>query len=686
MMVMLTACGGGSSDAKQPVDPTVPADPQQVAINKIAAYAENAKTAPVLKDYENAGVTGVTEENIDAINQAIEALDRKDADTQKEIQAIADEYGVVIPPDVTPPVITLLGDNPVTMTVNEIYSDAGATAVDDRDGNIAVVTTGSVDTSAIGTYLLQYTAADSAGNSAAETRTVHVLPPDTTSPLITINGDNPVTVFQGYVYDDTGATATDDRDESVTVQATGSVDTSAIGTYVIAYDAVDSAGNHAQTQIRSVNVVQAPDITPPVITILGDNPENVDLNGTYVDAGATAMDDRDGDVAVTATGSVNTSTLGTYVIAYTAADSAGNSATETRTVHVRLPDITPPVITIVGDNPATVDVNDTYVDAGATAWDERDGEVMVEVTGSVDTSTIGIYTITYTATDKAENNTTLTRTVNVIEPVNYAPIANAGADIITRQGSDFVLDGSLSSDDEAVVRHEWFSGGTKLGEGATLELNATELGAGKYMVTLVVTDTEDLQDSDTIRVNVLYGIKKTGQTKSYNEDGVEIDDNSLKDNGYYQKGVDTVYSRDDVNGTVIDHISGLMWQDNGLVNRVWLTIENYHICENDTSSDACFDTSGETAVAYCEDMNLSGYENWRLPNVKEMQRIVDYAHRTPAIDTIFKYSTVGYYWTVSSVVYYEDYAWVVNFEYGDANAYLKGANLSLRCVRDRVSE
>tara|TARA_B110000238_G_scaffold24224_1_gene23497 strand:- start:109 stop:879 length:771 start_codon:yes stop_codon:yes gene_type:complete len=74
-------------------------------------------------------------------------------------------------------------------------------------------------------------------------------------------------------------------------------------------------------------------------------------------------------------------------------------------------DTTAPVITITGDNPATVELGATYTDAGATA----DGGETVTSTGTVDTSTVGAYTITYSATDAANNTGTTTRTVNVVD-------------------------------------------------------------------------------------------------------------------------------------------------------------------------------------------------------------------------------------------------------------------------------
>jgi len=157
------------------------------------------------------------------------------------------------------------------------------------------------------------------------------------------------------------------------------------------------------------------DTTKPVITILGDNPATVVLNTGYTDAGATAVDDVDGNVTVTGSGAVDTTMVGTYTITYSATDTAGNTATATRTVNVvATPDTTAPVITVIGDNPATVMQFSAYTDAGATAIDNIDGTVTVTTTSDVNASQVGSYTVTYSATDGAGNTATKTRTVTVI--------------------------------------------------------------------------------------------------------------------------------------------------------------------------------------------------------------------------------------------------------------------------------
>ncbi len=208
--------------------------------------------------------------------------------------------------DTTPPVITLNGQSTITLEQGRNYIEAGATASDDRDGAVAVVMAGSVDTSTVGTYTLVYTAIDSAGNGESKTRTVnieqkicaqvitHAYNPvtgeerdfatpcdvpdgwlvgnasDTIAPEIVINGQNPASIREGTAYTDAGATATDNRDGTVTVAASGSVDTSIPGTYSITYTATDSVGNSAS---KSRIVI--------VFSETNDIPDTLDLSYDY---------------------------------------------------------------------------------------------------------------------------------------------------------------------------------------------------------------------------------------------------------------------------------------------------------------------------------------------------------------------------------------------------------------------
>ena len=79
------------------------------------------------------------------------------------------------------------------------------------------------------------------------------------------------------------------------------------------------------------------------------------------------------------------------------------------------------------------------------------------------------------------------------------------------------------------------------------------------------------------------------------------------------------------NGTVTDQNTGLIWQqqDDG-IGRNW-----------------------QDSLAYCEDLELAGQTDWRLPNIKELQSIVDYTRHDPAIDpSVFTLSdSEGWFWS-----------------------------------------
>ena len=74
------------------------------------------------------------------------------------------------------------------------------------------------------------------------------------------------------------------------------------------------------------------------------------------------------------------------------------------------------MISLIGNDPETVEVGTSYTDAGATSNDNYDGTGSVVASGSVDTNTVGIYTLTYDQTDTSGNVAIqVSRTVKVID-------------------------------------------------------------------------------------------------------------------------------------------------------------------------------------------------------------------------------------------------------------------------------
>jgi hypothetical protein len=102
-----------------------------------------------------------------------------------------------------------------------------------------------------------------------------------------------------------------------------------------------------------------------------------------------------------------TGTVGTCTItAHQGSNDNYNAAEDvTRSFTVSLNDITPPVITLTGSSTVTLIIEDTYIDAGATALDNIDGNITESITtvNTVNTGSAGNYTVTYNVSDEAGN-------------------------------------------------------------------------------------------------------------------------------------------------------------------------------------------------------------------------------------------------------------------------------------------
>ena len=126
---------------------------------------------------------------------------------QPESNASPDENPLLPPPpsnpDTTAPVISIAGSNPVDVTKETVYVDAGATAIDETDGAREIVATGidAVNTSVLGAYTITYTTTDLSNNISTLARTVNVVAPPL-PPLNTFTIDKDTILTAGeYNYD-----------------------------------------------------------------------------------------------------------------------------------------------------------------------------------------------------------------------------------------------------------------------------------------------------------------------------------------------------------------------------------------------------------------------------------------------------------------------------------------------------
>ncbi|HEV2798987.1 MAG TPA: immunoglobulin-like domain-containing protein [Pyrinomonadaceae bacterium] len=401
--------------------------------------------------------------------------------------------------------ITLNGANPLVVECNSTPPFADPGAITNRPG-ITPTATSNVDPLVPGTYTITYTATDGTSTATA-TRTVNVV--DDAPPLITLNGDDPltpdeietqeITIECHAAFTDPGATASDACSGATPLTISSNVDPNTVGTYTITYSATDqqgTPGNPADdltsTLTRTVHVV---DTTAPVITLTGGDTLTVECHGVFTDPGAVATDACAGDLnsAVQVSGTVDPNTVGTYTLNYTVSDAHGNQSTATRTVNVV--DTTAPVININDANPAVVECHTSYTDAGATANDACDGAVPVTTSGSVDVDTPGTYTITYTATD-GTNVGTATRTVKVVDTI--APVISCPANIVVE------LPANTSDVSVPVSFNPTATDSCGTATVSTSHASGAHFPVGTTTVTATATDPSLNSSSCTFTVTVLY--------------------------------------------------------------------------------------------------------------------------------------------------------------------------------------
>ena len=282
--------------------------------------------------------------------------------------------GMVPKKDVTPPVLTLKGDQTITLKQGEAYIEPGYTAIDNVDGDITnkVVTTGTVNVNVPGTYTLTYTISDAAGNKSTAARAVQVIMVDITPPSLMLKGSQEITLKQGETYTEPGYTAIDNVDGDITnkVVTTGTVNVNVPGTYTLTYTSTDAAGN-TSSATRTIRVIFV-DTTPPTLTLRGSQTMQMNQGENFVDPGYTAIDNVDGDITnkVTVAGTVNTNTPGIYTLTYKVSDMAGNTSSATRKVEVMV--VIPPTINI------SLDAKSFIIEAAIGSRNNYEGSVGYE--------------------------------------------------------------------------------------------------------------------------------------------------------------------------------------------------------------------------------------------------------------------------------------------------------------------
>ena len=160
-------------------------------------------------------------------------------------------------------------------------------------------------------------------------------------------------------------------------------------------------------------------------------------------------------------------------------------------------------------------------------------------------------------------------------------------------------------------------------------------------------------------------LPKTGQTTCYDTAGNVIACPYTGQDGDIQAGVPWPTPRFTVSGDcVTDNLTGLMWTKNANLPGGYKTWQQ--------------------ALDYANGLSLCGYTDWRLPNVNELESLINAGQgnsatwlNTQGFINVQSY----YYWSATSYAYYSSYAWIVYMWYGYVYSYYKTSSYYVWPVR-----
>ena len=391
-------------------------------------------------------------------------------------------------PDTVAPVITLTGGATMTLNRGNAYVEPGYKATDNVDGDIThkVTVSGSVDTDVVGTYKLTYTATDAAGNTGSATRTVNVVP-NQASFSFSDKGKAGASFSHGFSLSFYGiATITApglDNKTTLTVSikdAGGTVVFSsafpsngaktvslAPGSYTAVTQITQTNGN--STVQVSISIVEGeapppppPPVLLPVITTDGLPDGKAGVAYSFLLTGADGAE----PYAWTATGlpgglALSTGGLlagtpteaGIYTVHITLTDAEAASVSGDFALTVAPADApapTPPTVTLVGSAQIVLHLGGSpYVEQGVVAVDALDGDISdsAVITGVVDTTAAGNYTLLYTVTNSAGLSASVSRRVEIVaEQTRELPGKSYSFNPKGKQGESFTYSADVPVD------------------------------------------------------------------------------------------------------------------------------------------------------------------------------------------------------------------------------------------------
>ena len=367
-------------------------------------------------------------------------------------------------------------------------------------------------------------------------------------------------------------------------------------------------------------------------------------------------------------------------------------------------DSTAPIITLNGQAIATVNLNSTYTDAGATATDNVDGDLTSSIvtTGVVNTSIEGNYIITYTVSDTSGNTTTATRQVIVEDDGNPVYLAENGVTIKAKEWALVGDSGVVNGIGYTIVDTQTLENMISNGEDVTRDCTSRVLDMS-YMFQGAESFNQDISTWDTSNVTNMNGMF-LGATdfnqdlSSWSVDNVTSCDDfntgttiwtlphqpifsncglTFAIGQSYQGGKIAYIDSTGQHGLIVATADDILQWYNGDYIVTGATGVAIGTGLTNTNTIIAAQGSGSYAAQLCTDYSVLGvggvlYDDWYLPSIDELSQL--YLNKA-AIGGF----TNNYYW--SSTEYDNGNALRLSFDYGIHNSNQKNSYWYVRAVR-----
>jgi len=295
------------------------------------SYTDAGATA---EDYFQVNLTSVMTQgdNVDLAVIGTYHVWYKVEDASGNSDSIAREVNVI---DDVNPVLTLLGNSPLTVEVNTMFNDPGYTVSDNYYATVDVVVDSSmIQYNVVGTYPVWYTATDGSGNSVLVTRMVSV--EDNTAPTLSLIGTDTVVVEVFGSYHEQGVQVQDNYCLSMGWVVDQQPDMTTLGEYTLSYTSEDCNGN---TSVALTRVVQVVDRTAPQLSLLGFPANTVYRWEGYTDPGVSITDNYYSEASlqsnIVITSNFDPNWVGYYSMCYQVTDPSSNASNVVcRTINV----------------------------------------------------------------------------------------------------------------------------------------------------------------------------------------------------------------------------------------------------------------------------------------------------------------------------------------------------------------